>query len=70
VIDKADLAGVHIMRWPLIWFSVRRILVGMICGAGVGAPFGALLVFLHAVGGEVANPADQTCVADISRSLG
>lgn len=24
------------MRWPLLWFWVRRILIGMVCGAGAG----------------------------------
>jgi hypothetical protein len=24
------------MPWPLVWFSIRRILIGMVCGAGAG----------------------------------
>jgi uncharacterized membrane protein (UPF0136 family) len=24
------------MRWPLVWFPVRRILIGIVCGAGAG----------------------------------
>jgi hypothetical protein len=149
VIEKADLAGVYIMRWPLVRFSVRRILVGVVCGAwlgvllqyaafggpqgpveeanwfvgvvafasivavlggivggvlrasgwamfagriigaivvGVGggvaalhikgliysflgAPFGALLVFLYEVGREVAKPADKACVPPASAGV-
>jgi hypothetical protein len=137
------------MRWPLIWFSVRRILVGVVCGAGVGvllhyaafggpqgpieeaswfvgvvafasivavlggiaggvlrasgwamfaggiiwailvgvggvvatrhikgliysflgAPFGALLVFLYEVGREVAKPADKACMPPASAGV-
>ncbi len=137
------------MRWPLVRFSVRRMVVGVVCGAGLGillqyaafggpqgpieeanwfvgvvafasivavlggiaggvlrasgwamfaggiigailvgvggvvatlhikgliysflgAPFGALLVFLYEVGREVAKPADKACVPPASAGV-
>src|SRR5262249_47314329 len=36
VSQKADLPGVRIMRWALVWSSIRRILIGMVCGAAAG----------------------------------
>ncbi len=31
------MLGVRIMRWPLVCFSVLRIVIGIVCGGGAGA---------------------------------
>ena len=41
------------MRWPLVRLSVRRILVGMVCGAGVG------VLLHHAAFGGPQGPVEE-----------
>jgi hypothetical protein len=46
LLQEADVPGVRIMRWPLVWYSIRRILIWMVCGAGAG-----VLLHYAALGG-------------------
>ncbi len=49
------------MRWRLVWFSGRRILIGMVCGAGAG-----VLLHYAAFGGPQGPVEERTWLVQVA----